>query len=158
MLVLTVILVGVGALVGLAATVRGQELPVPWLSLRFGMLAPAMLAILGLTWTKWGRRNLGTVLSIGMAISIGAFSLEWVLEWKSGMPLRGLWIVPLLALFGCSMALPMGMRAVTTMTVGVFLITSAGIAAFGPGLDALSMGIALIVFAASGFGIHLFAK
>ena len=156
--VLTVLLVGIGGLVGIMSAIRGRHVPPLWLFFRFGMLAPSMLAIFGLTWTKWGQRNLGMMLSVGMAIAIGAFSLEWALEWQPGMPIRGLWLIPLLTLFGCAMALPMGMKAVTTMTVGVFVITAAGIAVLGPGLDGFSAVIALVVFGASGYGIHLFSK
>lgn len=156
--VLTVMLVGIGALLGIVAVMRRVEVPQRWLVFRFAMLAPAMAATLVLTWTAWGKRHLQFVLGVGLAVAVGAFSIEWAVEWRPGMHLRGLWMIPLLTLWGCAMALPMSAKAVVTMTLGVFLISTAGIAIFVQGLNAFEIGTALFVFCAVGYGIVLFAR
>jgi signal transduction histidine kinase len=156
--VLTVMLVGIGALLGVVAVIRAVDVPQRWLVFRFGMLAPAMAATLILTWSGWGRRHLQLVLGIGLAVAVGAFSLEWAVEWRPGMPLRGLWMIPLLTLWGCAMALPMSAKAVATMTLGVFVISTTGIAVYVQGLNAFEIGTALFVYCAAGYGILLFAR
>jgi signal transduction histidine kinase len=108
--------------------------------------------------TGWGKRHLQFILGIGLALAVGAFSMEWAIEWKPGMPLRGLWLIPLLTLWGCAMALPMSAKAVATMTLGVFVISTVGIAILVPGLNAFAIATALFVFCAAGYGIVLFAR
>jgi len=156
--ILLVMLAGIGALLGVVAVIRGVDLSQRWLVFRFGVLAPAMAATLLFTWTGWGRKHLQMVLGIGLAVAVGAFSIEWAVEWRPGMPLRGLWMIPLLTLWGCAMALPMSARAVVTMTLGVFVISTVGIAIYVQGLTTFAIGTALFVFCAVGYGIVLFAR
>lgn len=158
LLVLVVVVVCIAFVVTTLNFLRGESELKPWMVIRFGVLAPCLLLMWFLAGTDWGGRNLQRMLGIGLPIALGAYGIEWATEWTPGSPLRGLWAVPLLSLWGCAMALPMTARSVAAATVGVCAITTSGVAQFVTGLDAAMITGVIIAYGLSGLGIIMFAR
>jgi signal transduction histidine kinase len=158
LMVLIMIVAVIGVAVASLTASRGLEIPTPWMIVRVSVLIPLLFCLWLLTRQDWGKRNLQLVLGAGMPLVLGGYAFEWSSEWVPAMPLRGVWAAPLLALWACAMALPMGTRAVASTTLGVMLIATAGFAMFVSGLDGPMIAVVTVIYGVAGCFIILFAK
>ncbi len=157
MVVLLVLAVALGLLiVGLSAR---AHTPVPniWLVLRFGVLVPGLLLTLWLGNLAWGKERLQLLLGIAVAALVGVHALEWFSEWTPAMPLRALWVVPLLMLWAIVMTTPMGAKAALGATIGVLVIAQAGMMCIVPGLNLIGAVATGVAYVLGGYGLVLFA-
>lgn len=158
MFVLSLIVIVVVLAAAVLNVRRGTGPFAPWMQVRLLVLIPALLLIWLLAGTDFGKRHLQLVLGVGMPFALGAYALEWSSEWVPTMPLRSLWAAPLLALWACAMAMPMGTNAVASTTFGVVVITMAGIAMYVPGLDGPTVAVVILIYGLSAYCIILIAK
>jgi signal transduction histidine kinase len=101
---------------------------------------------------------LQALLGFGVAVSVGAHALEWILEWTPAMPLRALWLVPIIMLWAVVMTLPLGRKATLAATLGVLAIAQTGIVlAVAPSLGAVSFVTTAFAYGLCGYGLVLFA-
>ena len=103
--------------------------PRAWLVLRFGVIVPAMLVSALLCSRPWGQARLQLLLGCAVTIAVGAYTLEWFLEWTPAMPLRSLWVVPITMLWVIALTLCLDVKSTIGTTLGVLVIAQAGIAA-----------------------------
>lgn len=144
----------------IVAVSLNRHLPIPrlWLVLRFGVLVPGLLLSSWFIGRAWGKVRLQTILGIGVAIFVGAHALEWILEWTPEMPLRALWMVPIIMLWAVVMTLPMGTRSALGATLGVLVIAQIGITeVVVPSLGARSLLATAFAYGLCGYGLVLFA-
>jgi signal transduction histidine kinase len=158
-LVLALLIAALTAIIMGVSRLRQSPLPSGWLWLRFGVLVPGLLLSSFLTCRPWGKAHLQTLLGFGLAVLVGAHTIEWFLEWTPAIPMRMLWMVPFLMLWAGVMTLPMSAKATVGATLGVLVIAQAGIAVVAMArLHALELGIIAFAYALCGFGLVTFAR
>jgi signal transduction histidine kinase len=156
------VLMGLATLLGviIVAVSHHRHLPLPpaWVVLRFGVIIPILALGWFLAGRPWGKARLQGLLGYGLPLAVGAYAIEWTLEWNPAIPLRALWAIPGFCLWAVEMTLPMSPRAVVQATVGVCVITVLGIIALVPQLDRGMIAAMVVAYAASGGGLVLFAR
>ena len=158
-LLLAIVTGVLGAIIVGVSQRRHSPVPPVWLELRFGVLVPGLLLWSFLVRWSWGKAHLQPLLSFGVAIFIGANALEWFSEWTPAMPIRALWVVPILMLGAVVMMLPMSGKAVFQATLGLLVIAQTGIAVVVvPPPGALILGSTAFAYLLCGYGLVLLAR
>jgi signal transduction histidine kinase len=146
-----------GAMIVAGSLRRHAPLSTAWLVLRFGVTVPGLLVSSYLSSRPWGKARLQLLLGFGAAISVGAFSTEWISEWTPAMSLRVLWLVPMMLLWATVMTLPMGPKAAVGATFGVLATAQWGIVAKVPNLGLLGITLTLLAYFLTGYCLVLVA-
>jgi signal transduction histidine kinase len=127
-LLVLLFLVGIaGLIIVTTAWVTHAALSRRWLTLRFGLLFPALLLVTALVPTKWGRAHFNALLAIGVGLALGFYSLEWILDWNHAWPFRGLWITALAGYLAAISLLPLSKAAATGLTFTAFGVSTVGL-------------------------------
>ncbi len=147
--VLLLVTLGVGSAINLMDIAGHASLrPHTWLYLRVGFVLPGLAILSILTTREFGRRHLQALLTIGTAGMVGAFALEFIIEWEPTDPFRNLWVATSCGYFGAVALLPLTQKSATWATIGAFSIALAGCAAILPRLGWIHfLGCAFIYIA-----------
>lgn len=155
-LVVAVIVGVLGVIMVIGSNVRHSPLPKAWLVLRFGLLVPGLLLSAFLAGRSWGKANLQALLGFTVAVFVGVHALEWFSEWTPAMPLRALWLVPIIMLWAVVMTLPVADKAAVGATLGSLAIAQTGIAlVVGPSMGTFALIASAVAYILCGYGLVL---